>query len=149
MRRSLISRVWRLISTPSAFYMMCGLFILESAHSTQRSKVEAPHIAPENLRSATKSFTLGLAVERHTKPLDDFTQSESWHELQKTLDGYSDQITLYRSQGTQRHYIVMALYLLSALTLFRTSSSRSHESKVNSRNKGEQDAPSDGDKHPV
>ena len=144
MSRSLISRVWRLISTPSAFNMMCGLVFLESAHSMQRSKVEAPHIAPENLRSATKSFTLGLAVERHTKPLDDFTQSESWHELQKTLDGYTDQLALYRSQGTQRTCIVSALYLLSALTLFRASSSRSHESKVNSQNKGEQDATFNG-----
>ena len=110
----------------------------------QLSKVEAPHIAPENLRSATKSFTLGLAVERHTKPLDDFTQSESWHELQKTLDGYTDQLALYRSQGTQRTWIVTALFVLSALTLFRASSSRSHESKVNSQNKGEQDATFNG-----
>jgi len=102
--------------------MMCGLFILESVHSIQRSKLEGLYIAPENLRSATKSFTLGLAVERNSKPLDDFTQSVSWRELQKTLDGYTDQLALYQAQSTQRHYIVMALYLLSTLTLIRTSS---------------------------
>lgn len=95
---------------------------MELIHSIQLSKLEGPYSAPENLRSATKSFTLGLAVERDSKSLDDFTQSVAWGELQKRLDGYTDQLTLYHAQGTQRLCIIVALYLLCACILSRTSS---------------------------
>ena len=100
------------------FFLLCGFTMLTSFESIAHSQLGIDSIAPENLRTLPESFRLSLAVERGAKDIQDMTASESWREMQNTLDGYADRLALYDAQQTRRSFILMALYLASTVLLF-------------------------------
>lgn len=91
------------------------------------SKLGIESIAPENLRTVGHRFKLSLAVEKNSKPIEDFSESDSWAELESGLNAYADRLELHKQQDLFWQYLIMSLYLAStiAMVAFSTASRKS------------------------
>lgn len=115
------------------FFVFCGMSMLNSYSDRKLSELGTETIAPANLRRAAESFRLGLAVERHSKTIDDISDSDSWKELESDLSDYADRLELLREQRRSRNRLVMWMYLAAAISMavfsFARRSTRSNEAQ--------------------
>ena len=99
------------------FVAFCGMSMLNSYNDRKLSELGIESIAPENLRRAAESFRLNLAVERHSKTIDDISDSDSWVELESRLSSYADRLELLREQRRSRNRVVMWMYAAAAISM--------------------------------
>lgn len=88
-----------------------------SRNSSELSKLGIENSAPENLRGSANSFKLSLAVEKHSKTIEDISESESWVDLERKLSAYADRLELLRDQQRLQQRVISWLYLASAISM--------------------------------
>ena len=118
------------------FFVFCGLSISGSRNSSELSKLGIESISPENLRGSANSFKLSLAVEKHSKTIEDISESESWLELESKLSAYANRLELLRDQQRSQQRVIRWLYLASAISMLIFTIMRGRAK----RNKAEQDS---------
>jgi len=121
------------------FFVFCGLSISGSRNTSELSKLGIESISPEYLRGSANSFKLSLAVEKHSKTIEDISESESWLELESKLSAYADRLELLRDQQRSQQRVVRWLYLASAIsmlifTIMRVRAKRNKAEQVGAPN---------------
>ena len=102
------------IST-SIVFLIVALCCVEFYQSYQISKSSPGSISSHNLRNAGESFRLGWAAEGYTGSVSDFSQSESWKEMQGRLSDYANRLELLQDQRRSQHRMVTIAMLAAIL----------------------------------
>lgn len=124
-------------ASTALFFLLCSFSILNSFSSMSFSKLGSGSTAPENLRRIAHSFKLNLAVEKNSKVIEDFSESDSWIELESKLDDYAARLELHQKHDRLRQYLVMILGVTSAFFMLVFSKIR-YRSQPKGHNKGRQ-----------
>ena len=105
------------------------------------SKLGSESIAPENLRSVGHRFKLSLAVEENSKSIDDFSESDSWLELESRLNAYADRLELYQQQGRFRQYLVVFLYVAATFGMVAFAAARKRSASTGAQQDADDQLP--------
>jgi hypothetical protein len=108
-----------LVST-TLFWVFSFLFCLGLYQTGELHALRGGYNTPENLRTATESFRLSLAVEQSRSGTDtpDLRTTEAWRKLEEKLDGYAKRLELMQAQDWKRQMLLNLAYVGSAFAMF-------------------------------